>query len=359
MRFSTSLPRFFDPVDRVPLRRSYRYAQLLEQLGFYAGYVGHHSFTPETGDPSAPFAYLSAIAAQTETLMLGSGIYLGTLHHAVAVCEQVSTLDQISGGRAILGLAAGYREYEFEGYGIPYHQRGERLNEIIEVCRKAWTTGRYDYHGRHFSIPDLPVHPMPRQQGGPRIMIGGTSKAAIERAARQGDGWFTLPMETLAVVERLASQYREACARYGRTPYICLLREVWVAPTVADVERDWLEGALGFHKYYWETGTQGDAHDPVLQRVGNGERVDYETFARDRAIAGTPDFCVEQLERWRDAIGFDEINLIAMTGQHGGNARVPLEAMFTLFAHEVMSRFRQPAYPRKSFDTHTIKENDP
>jgi probable F420-dependent oxidoreductase len=339
MRFSTNIPRYFRVDDPQPLRGTYEYARMLEEQGFYCGYVGHHSFTPETGDPSAPFAFLSAVAAQTERLRLGSGIYLGALHHPVSVCEQVSTLDQVSGGRAVLGLAVGYRDYEYVGFGVPYRERGSRLDETIKILSQAWATGRYGYRGKHFTIPDLPVYPVAVQKPRPPILIGGTSPAAIRRAATLGDGWISLPMETMDVVKGLAQQYRQECAAAGRKPYIVLMREAWVAPTTELVERDWLEGALAFHKYYWENGTQGDENDPILQRVAQGERVSYETFARDRAIAGTPDFCLSELARWQDEIGMDEIMLVAMTGQHGPKSKVPLLDMMRMFGTDVISEY--------------------
>ena len=337
MRISINIPRHFDPSDVVPLRRTYAFAEQLEQLGFYAAYCGHHSFTPDTGDLSAPFAFLSAVAARTERLRLGTGIYLAALHHPVDVCEQVSTLDQISGGRAILGCAVGYHEYEYAGFGLAYEERGSRLNETLEILRSAWATGRYNHAGRHFQLHDLAVHPLSVQQPRPPILVGGTSKAAIERAAKLGDGWFSLPMETLPVVKKLAAQYRDACARYGTEPYICLMREAWVAPTAAEVERDWLASALGFHKFYWEAGTKGDADDPVLQRVAAGEAVDYQTFARDRAIAGTPEFCVAEIQRWQAEVGIDELMIVDMTGRHGPAPLTSQEDMVELFGTEVLS----------------------
>ena len=141
VRFSTTLPRYLDPSATHPFEASYEYARLLDGLGYHAVYVGHHSFTPETRDPSAPFTFLAAVAARTERIRLGTGIYLGALHEPAATCEQVSTLDVISGGRAILGVGAGYRPYEFEGHHVPYAERGERLTEGLEVIRTAWLTG--------------------------------------------------------------------------------------------------------------------------------------------------------------------------------------------------------------------------
>src|SRR5262245_33625638 len=96
--FSLTLPRYLQRGATDPYRRTYDFARTVEDLGYHGGFVGHHSFTPETKDPSAPFVLLSAIAARTERLRLGTGIFIAGLHHPVALCEQVSTLDQISNG---------------------------------------------------------------------------------------------------------------------------------------------------------------------------------------------------------------------------------------------------------------------
>jgi len=339
IRFSLALPRFVDPGQKDPYRRTYEFARHVEELGFHTGFVGHHSFTPETRDPSAPFVLLAAIAARTERLRLGTGVYLAALHHPVTVTEQVATLDQISNGRAVVGVGVGYRPYEFEGFGIDFAQRGQRLTECIEIMRSALSTGSYAYQGECFTVPDLVVEPPCVQRPHPPILVGGTSHRAIERAATVGDGWFTLPMETLPYVKALVDQYRAACRRAGRHPYICLMREGWVAPTRERVEEEWLDRALAFHKYYWEAGTRGDESDPVLQRVGAGERVGYEEFSRDRAIAGTPDFCIDEIRRWHDEIGFDELCLI-FTSQRDRAGQTTMTEVVDLFGQEVIPAFR-------------------
>ena len=338
IKFSLTLPRYIDEGERDPFRRTYDFARFAEDLGYYTGFVGHHSFTPETRDPSAPFVLLSAIAARTERLRLGTGIFLAALHHPVNLCEQASTLDQISNGRATLGLGVGYRQYEFEGYNVPFEQRGRRMDESIDILKRAWTTGRYKADGPIFHIPDLAVYPSAVQKPHPPFYMGGTSSGAIRRAARKGDKWLSLPMEALPEVKKLAAQYRAECDKAGVEPRICLMREAWVAPTKAAIEEDWLPRALSFHRYYWETGTKGDEHDPVLQRVGAGENVGLEEFATDRAFAGTPKFVIEEIERWHEAIGFDEVLLIFATGREA-TTEAKLKGAVETFAKEVMPAF--------------------
>jgi probable F420-dependent oxidoreductase len=338
VRFSLTLPLYRDDRASQPYDETFRFAGHVEDLGFFTGYLGHHSFTPETGDASAPFLVLAAIAGHTDRLRLGTGIYLGALHHPVTVAEHVQGLDQISGGRAVLGVGVGYRSYEYEGFGLDFQERGGRLTELVETLATAWSTGTYMHEGRFFSIPDLPVEPPCVQQPRPPILCGGTSPAGLTRAARLGDGWISLPMENLTRMKKLVDRYRDLCADAGRKPYVCLMREAWVAPTEAQVEEEYLSRALAFHRYYWEAGTPGDDRDPVLKRVAAGDGVSYQEFAHDRAIAGTPDFCVEELHRWHDATAFDEICLMFL-----GATRDPavLYRTIDLFAAEVMATFHR------------------
>jgi probable F420-dependent oxidoreductase len=336
VRFSLTIPRIVRRGETQPYKETFRIARHADELGFHAGYFGHHSFTPETRDPSAPFVVLGAIAAQTERLRLGTSIYLAALHHPVTTGEMVQQLDQLSGGRAICGVGVGYRPYEFEGLGREYADRGARLTESIEIWKKAWETGFYDHDGPHYRIPRLPVEPPVVQRPRPPIIVGGTSSGSIRRAARHGDGWFTLPMENLTKVKELVDRYRAEVAAVGGTPYVALLREAWVAESDALVEQQWLDRALEFHRYYWEAGTKGDEDDPILQRVAAGERVPYREFANERAIVGTPELCVEQLHRWHDAIDFDEVLLML-----GGPREIdPFCRAMSIFATEVVPAFR-------------------
>lgn len=337
--FSLTLPRYEAPGERDPFRQTYEFARHVESVAFTGGFVGHHSFTPETRDPSAPFVLLSAIAARTDQLRLGTGVFLGALHHPITICEQVSTLDQVSGGRAVFGVGTGYRRYEFDAYGSPFEQRGRRLNETLEILRSTWTNGSFRHEGEFFQFGDVALYPPCVQRPHPPIYVGGTSSAAIERAARLGDTWFTLPMETLDYVRRLADDYRAACARYGSTPRICLMREGWVAGSDVAVEDEWFGRALAFHRYYWETGTRGDHDDPVLRRVGTGQAVSYREFVKDRAFAGTPELVIDEIRRWHEVIGFDEVCLIFATAQEAVDP-VTMTKATAMFASEVMPAFQ-------------------
>ncbi|MEY2627298.1 MAG: hypothetical protein RJB08_1057 [Actinomycetota bacterium] len=335
-KISSFIPRLIEPGAKKPYERMYRATEMLDRLGFYTGYIGHHSFTKETPDASAPMVVMGALAARTENIRLGTGIYLAALHHPVNVIEQVSQVDQVSGGRVTLGVGVGYRDYEYEGYNVDFNSRGRRLTDMVGYMKHAWSTGRHGWNSEFFDIRDNLVDPPCVQRPNPPILGGGTSKSGIKRAATVCDGWFSLPMETLPVVKQLADSYREQCAAAGVKPYICLMRETWAAPTQEIVEEQWFAPAREFHKYYWHAGTRGDAEDPVLQRVANDEQVDFREFVHNRAIAGTPDLCIEEIRRWHEAVKFDELALYF----NGPRVEGVWEPAVEFFAKEVMPAFR-------------------
>ncbi len=140
---------------------------------------------------------LSAVAAWTERVALGTGVLLLPLRHPSLVAKQVASLDELSGGRVILGVGVGGEgAKDFEAVGVPRRERGRRTDEAIAVLRRLWTERPASHRGACFAFDDVTIEPPPRQPGGPPIWIGGRSPAALRRAAQLGDGWlayFTSP----------------------------------------------------------------------------------------------------------------------------------------------------------------------
>lgn len=335
IRFSLMLPSLIDARARRPYEPTFRFAEKVDRLGYHMATLAHHSFTPETGDPSAPFTVLGGIASRTEKLRLGTGIYLAGLHHPVTVAEQAATLDQISGGRAVLGVAVGYRDYEYEGFGLDFRTRGRRMSELLSVLRTGWARGSWGHEGEFFTIPDLPVEPACVQKPHMPILVGGSSPAAIARAARLGDGWYALPQEGLAQMQVQVEIYRDACRAAGREPYICLMRNAWIASDAKTVEDEWMGPMVDFHRSFASARDENAVPDPVLEKIVAGEGVEFEEFVQARAIAGTPAMCIREIERWREAIDFDELSMI-----FGGSTEpVRLERAVEQFAAEVMPAF--------------------
>lgn len=335
IRFSLMLPSLIDAGARRPYEPTFRFAEKVDRLGYHMATLAHHSFTPETGDPSATFTVLGGIASRTENLRLGTGIYLAGLHHPVTVAEQAATLDQISGGRAVLGVAVGYRDYEYEGFGLDFHTRGRRMSELLSVLRGGWERGRWGSEGEFFTIPDLPVEPTCVQKPHMPILVGGSSPKAIERAAQFGDGWYALPQEGLAQMQAQVEIYREACRAAGREPYICLMRHAWIASDAKMVEDEWMGPMLDFQRSFASARDENAIPDPIIDKILGGKAVGFEEFVHGRAIAGPPAMCIREIERWREAIDFDELSMIFA----GSTDQMRLEQAVEQFAKEVMPAF--------------------
>ena len=133
-------------------------------------------------------ATLSYLAAVTERVRLLSHVYVLPYRHPLAVAKAWATLDALSGGRAILGVGAGHVEGEFDALGVPFADRGRMLDEAIDAVRAALTDEFPSHHGHRWQFEGLGQRPRPQQPSLP-IWVGGSSKAAMRRAAERGDGW--------------------------------------------------------------------------------------------------------------------------------------------------------------------------
>ena len=192
------------------------YGELLDQIawadsaGFESVWLSEHHVTDDGYMPSL-FVMLAAIAGRTRNLRLGTAVCLAPLHHPIRLAEDVAVVDILSSGRVELGLAPGYRPFEFEVLGVPRSERGIRTDETVEILRLAWTGESFSYPGRVFDLRDVVVQPVP--QNGPElpIHIGGSSTAAALRAGRYGCNF----MPDIGTGMDLHRQYRAALADNG------------------------------------------------------------------------------------------------------------------------------------------------
>jgi len=191
-----------------------RYRAIFEQIdwveresAFDEVSVSEHHFVDDGYSPSV-LALATAIAARTNRVGIATNILQLPLHHPLRVAEDSLTADVLSGGRFRLGVAIGYREQEFAGFGTTTKHRRGRMEEALEIIRKAFAGEPFSHRGRHWSFPELKVSPGPVRPGGPPIWLGGTAAPALERAARLGDGF-------LASVDDEVVGYLDACERLG------------------------------------------------------------------------------------------------------------------------------------------------
>lgn len=159
-----------------------------------------------------PFVALSACAAVTERIRLGTGICLVIERDPITLAKEVASLDVISNGRLILGIGAGWNREEMENHGANYQKRWQEVREKILAMREIWTNEEAEFHGEFVDFEPIWSYPKPLQAGGPPIWIGANSKWVFDRIADYADGWMPIGGLGSGNMERLT----EALAAKGR-----------------------------------------------------------------------------------------------------------------------------------------------
>jgi probable F420-dependent oxidoreductase len=213
MRFTVQLPT--DRVSRgeefVSAEAVSEMARAAEVAGFDAAFVTDHP-APEdrwlaSGGHQAldPFVALSFVAAATTRLRVQTHVLVAAYRNPFLAAKAIATLDVLSGGRVIVGLAAGYLEPEFAALGADFAERNELTDETLVAMKEIWRGESLSIGGRHFRAEGHTVLPRPMQQPQPPLWIGGNSRRAMRRAALHGDGWLPFPAPA-----RMAKRVRTA-----------------------------------------------------------------------------------------------------------------------------------------------------
>jgi probable F420-dependent oxidoreductase len=171
---------------------------------------------PETVMPD-PLEWLAYLAALTSTVRLGTSVVVLPLHSPAVLAKRAATLDALSGGRLLLGVGIGWQVEEYAAVGVPYRDRGARLEEHVASMRALWRAEHATFDGRFSSFTRVASEPKPAQPGGIPIVIGGSSSIAARRAGRIGDGFFPYvigPDDLAARIDELRTAARDA----GRDP---------------------------------------------------------------------------------------------------------------------------------------------
>jgi probable F420-dependent oxidoreductase len=178
-------------------------AVALEQRGFDSLWVAEHSHIPVTRrfslpgnmelskqyyDVMDPFVTLSAAAAVTTRLKLGTGVCLVIQRDTIQTAKSVASLDQVSKGRFLFGIGCGWNAEEMEDHGTVYETRTLKMREQIEAMKEIWSNDKPEYHGKIVDFPPMQTWPKPVQKPHPPIIVGGAFRLAARRAIRYGDG---------------------------------------------------------------------------------------------------------------------------------------------------------------------------
>jgi probable F420-dependent oxidoreductase len=213
-------------------------ARAADRAGFFYVAVCDHIAIPSEQAEAMGEAWwdtvatLGWLAGITERTRLLSHVYVPAYRHPLAVAKAFSTIDAISGGRVIMGVGAGHVRGEFELLGLPFEQRGALLDESIDALRAAFAEDYPTLPGPRWPAADLGQQPRPVQEDGPPIWVGGSSPAALRRAAQRGDGWLPQGPVTPEIIGRI-HELREAAGRHDAFDIGALIGPTYVG------EPDW------------------------------------------------------------------------------------------------------------------------
>ncbi len=218
-------------------------AQAAEELGFESFWIAEHHFH-QYGVVPRPAVWLAAAAARTRRIGLGAAVVVLPFDHPLRIAEDFAMVDQISGGRLMLGVGSGYLSHEFEGFGIRPEEKRARFDEALEIIRAAWSGERFSHNGTYYDIHDVRLNVLPCDPAGPPLWVAILSNQAAAFVGGRGLPIMMIPYATTEEFSELAgtvAAYRDAFVGAGGAPLDATVRfglHTYCAPDSAQARRE-------------------------------------------------------------------------------------------------------------------------
>ena len=200
-------------------------ARAIEDLGYDGMWLGEHLLYrwPDRAPrgPWEAWATMAGLAAVTSRVTIGPLVACTAFHNPAILAKQAATIDEISGGRFVLGLGAGWNETEFRAFGVPFDHRIARFEEAFKIIRSLLRDGAVDFAGTYYEARDCELLPRGPRPGGPPLMIGSIGERMLRITAPHVDSWNAWYADTSnrpSGVGPLRAKVDAACAEVGRDP---------------------------------------------------------------------------------------------------------------------------------------------
>lgn len=242
---------------------------------------------------------LARLQAEAGEMTMGVAIFLLNLHNPVYTAETMATLDVIAGGRFVLGIGLGYRDVEFDAFGVPKGQRVRRFEEYLDVIKRLWAGEAVSYEAPGCRLVEARMNLRPLQTPHPPLWMGANHDNAVRRAARLGDCWYINPHATFATNRRQMALY-VAERRAAGLPLpieVPCRKEIFCAET-RQKALDMVAPYLG-EKYRIYSRWGQDKAMPGDERLD----LPFEELRKDRFVIGSPEECYEQLRPYWEELG--------------------------------------------------------
>jgi probable F420-dependent oxidoreductase len=216
---------------------------------------------PSPMDPTDPIldpvTALAFLAGRTRSVRLGTGVIVLPLRNPLVLAKELATVDVLSGGRLIFGAGVGYIEREFEAIGVPFADRGARIEEYLAAIRAIWTQDHPAHAGPMISFGGVQAYPRPLQQPHPPVVLGGYAPAVMRRAVREADGWYGWGLD-LEQTARYVAILAATAGRVARREGLGQLEITITPPGDVDVATAAKYAQLGVHRLNlmlpWQVG---------------------------------------------------------------------------------------------------------
>ncbi len=276
---------------------------LIRDKGWDSLFSGQHYLNEGNNQQLQIVPLLARLIPEAGEMTVGLGILLLNLHNPVYTAETVATLDVLARGNFIFGVGLGYRDVEFDAFGVPKGQRARRFEEYLELIKRLWTEESVSHHSETCHLDNVRMNLRPVQKPYPPIWIAANNDRAIERAARMSDAWMINPHSKIQTIRRHMTLYQDALSANGKPgPRVLpVVKELFCAKdraTALEMAGPYLSGK---YQDYAKWG-----QDKAMPESETFDQ-DFESLTADRFILGSPEECYEQLQPYWEEFGVNHL----------------------------------------------------
>jgi alkanesulfonate monooxygenase SsuD/methylene tetrahydromethanopterin reductase-like flavin-dependent oxidoreductase (luciferase family) len=318
-------------------------ADMAEPLGFQSIWSVEHHFTDYTMCPD-PLQFLTYMAGRTTEAQLGSMVVVLPWRDPLRTAEQISMLDNISGGRFVLGLGRGAGRVEFDGFRVDMAESRPRFVEAAQMVMHALEQGHLEFNGEHYHQPRVDIRPEPYRSFRGRTYAAAVSPESARIMAELGIGLLVIPQKPWEHVEKEFAEYK---ALYLDVNGTAAPKPIFAAWTIVDEDENRAyERARRYIGGYWQTvldhyqfhtdhlkGQKGYEYYGKFAEHLQKDQDGAIQFFMDLQVYGTPDQCIDKITRIADRLGSDQfIGVFSMADMPHAEAKANME----LFSEKVM-----------------------